>query len=292
MNTFSFSRKDRVVALSLLPEKEVIRLKLECVKKAQLQELALSLGVRHTGRTEHIIHAILSSEPDERIIDEFIKEKYRERIEERQRLISDDELMSELSKVTSFSWGVVQGDLDRKIQREYVRKIAIYNELLDKVSTELHSEITNYVICTWFNHWTTVLIEEHIGSHPNVVPTLKSKKGIDLFFDGQPFDLKVTYLPRNYDPESAIEDPMALAKWMYENQGSQRFGDENRLFVVLFDKSNPAESWKLKRDFVLVFKKIDNFLTSENVSARDRIDFEYNHQRYSALSKILIVTNE
>ncbi|HOJ40596.1 MAG TPA: hypothetical protein PK644_09070 [bacterium] len=94
-------------------------------------------------------------------------------------------------KVETFSWGVVQGQLDQKIQVEYVRRIVRYEDLLSNVRAKLHDDVTNYVICTWFNHWTTVLIEEHISTHKKVIPTIKNIKGIDIFFDGQPFDLKV-----------------------------------------------------------------------------------------------------
>jgi len=40
-----------------------------------------------------------------------------------------------------------------------------------------------------------VLIEEYISTHPKVIPTIKNIKGIDIFFNDQPFDLKITYLP-------------------------------------------------------------------------------------------------
>lgn len=54
---------------------------------------------------------------------EFIKQKYNEKIKERRKIISDEDLKKELMKVKTFSWGVVQGQLDQKIQTEYVRKI-------------------------------------------------------------------------------------------------------------------------------------------------------------------------
>ena len=145
------------------------------------------------------------------------------------------------------------------------------------------------MVCTWFNHWTTVLIEEHISAHTKVIPTIKNIKGIDIFFDGQPFDLKVTYLPRGYNPTDAIRNPSNLAVWMYENQGAQRFGPDNRLFVVLLDKDNPERSWELKRDFDFVFQKIDNFFDKETVSKKDEIAFTFGRKIYTAVTKVLII---
>ncbi len=53
---------------------------------------------------------------------------------------------------------------------------------------------------------------------------------------------------------------------MYENQGAQRFGSDNRIFVILLDKNKPEKSWELKRDFDLVFKRIDQFFDVESVT--------------------------
>jgi len=227
-----------------LSQKEVLNLKLSCIKVPQLKILASKLGVSNRGKATEIIKRIFERQPNEEIINEFIKQKYTERIKERRAIISDEDLKKELMKVKTFSWGVVQGQLDQKIQSGYVRKFVRYNELINNVKVRLHNEITNYVICTWFNHWTTVLIEEHISTHSKVIPTIKNIKGIDIFFDGQPFDLKVTYLPRDYDPIYAVENPKELAIWMYENQGAQRFGADNRFFVILLDKENPESSGK------------------------------------------------
>ncbi len=276
--------------MPLFSKKQVLNLKLNSIPLPLLRELALKLRIDTKGRSSDVIKRILSSDAEERVMDHFIKEKYSEQIEERRSLISDEELKKELMKVESFSWGVVQGQLDRKIQTEYVRKFVRYKELISAVGDRLHQDVTNYVICTWFNHWTTVLIEEHISLHPNVIPTLKNIKGVDVFFDGQPFDLKTSPLPRDYDPQKAINNPKDLSVWMYENQGAQRFGADNRLFVVLFDQNEPERSWELKRDFGLVFQKIDNFFDKETITNKDEIAFTFNRKSYTTVSKVLIIT--
>jgi len=271
--------------MPLLSKKEVLNLKLGCIPLPHLKMLAENLGISNKGSATETIKRVLESQPNEKVIDEFIKEKYTERIQERISIISDEDLKKELLKVKTFSWGVVQGQLDQKIQTEYVRRIVRYEDLLNNVKAKLHDDVTNYVICTWFNHWTTVLIEEYISTHSKVIPTIKNIKGIDIFFDGQPFDLKITYLPRGYNPMDAIKNPSDLAVWMYENQGAQRFGADNRLFAVLLDKDNPERSWELKRDFALVFQKIDNFFNKEKVSKGDEIVFTFRRKTYTAVTK-------
>jgi hypothetical protein len=276
--------------MPFLSEKEVLNFKLKSIPVVPLKKLALSLGINNLNTSGDIIKEIVNLKINEKYIDEFIKQEYKSKIEERRKLISDDDLKKELMKVQTFSWGVIQGQLDQKIQAEYVRRIVRYEDLVQGVKKKLHNEITNYVICSWFNHWTTVLIEEHISTHKKVIPTIKNIKGVDIFFDGQPFDLKVTYLPRSYNPNDAVKNPINLAIWMYENQGAQRFGADNRIFVILLDKDNPERSWELKRDFKLVFQEIDNFFDKETVSKNDEIVFTFGRKTYTAVTKVLIIT--
>jgi len=279
--------------MPFLSKKEVINLKLNCIPLQDLKILARRLGNLEQSSASEIIKELVGNQQNEELIDKFIKDKHTEKAAERKLLISDDELKNELMKVRTFSWGVVQGQLEQKVQSEYVRKIVRYEDLLENVRAKLHNDITNYVICTWYNHWTTVLIEDHISQHPKVIPTIKNIKGVDIFFDGQPFDLKVTY-PKEYISKYGIDkvlnSPQDLAIWMYEHQGAQRFGADNRLFVIVLDKNDPEKSWELKRDFDLVYKRIDNFFDREVISKDDEIVFTYNKRTYTSVAKVLLIT--
>lgn len=276
--------------MPLFSAKEIKNLKLSSIPLEKIRDFAATIGQSNTGSSSDIIKRLIDISNIDSQIDKFIKQQYALRIRERKSLISDHDLIKELNKVKDFSWGVVQGQLDQKIQTEYVRKIVRYDDLIDNVKSKLHNDVTSYVICTWYNHWTTVLIEEHISQHPKVIPTLKNIKGIDVFLDGQPFDLKTTYLPRAYNTQDAIKNPKSLAIWMYENQGAQRFGSDNRLFAILLNTKNPEESWKLKRNFDLVFSKIDEFFNKEKVSTADELIFSFGKKTYTAVSKVLLIS--
>ena len=271
----------------LTSKQELANLKLQSIKADSLKELAEVLGVDNRGNKSNIVKRLISTPKNK--IDEFIQNKYQKLTIERRAIISDEDLKKELMKVKEFRWGVVQGQLDQKIQAEYVRKFTRYEDLLRGVKSKLHNDVTNYVIATWYNHWTTVLIEDHISQHKKVIPTLSNLKGVDIFFDNQPFDLKITYLPRNYPLEKAIQNPKELIIWLYENQGAQRFGSHNRFFVVLASKYNLENSWKLKRDFDFVFGEIDKFFDTASVSEKDEIIFSFNKKTYTTISKILII---
>ncbi len=276
--------------MSLLSYMEVLRLKLETLGLPYLRELCVRVGLDKRGNSSDLIKRVLANALDASTIDQFVKEKYLAIIKEREALITASELKAEVGKVREFSWGVVQGQLDNKIQAQYVRNHVRYDDLVRDVKEQLHEDVTSYVICTWYNHWTTVLLEEYISQHRNVIPTLKNVKGVDIFFDGQPFDLKTTYLPKGYEYSEAVTNPRALIVWLYENQGAQRFGDDNRLYAVLYDSRNPEDSWKLKRDFQLIESRVGNFFDNEGVGGQDEVVFSYQRRTYTAISKLLFIT--
>ena len=134
----------------LVTKKELTNLKLEAIKSNDLKELANSLGIDASGKASDLIKRMIDIPQNK--IDEFIKRKYQGQVKERQKLISDDDLKQELLKVKEFKWGVVQGQLDQKIQTEYVRRFVRYEDLISGVKSKLHDDITHYVIATWYNH--------------------------------------------------------------------------------------------------------------------------------------------
>lgn len=134
--------------MPLFSPKKVLAMKLSAVPVQVLKDLAKQLGIPPTGTSAQIIKRILATEQDAEAIDRFIKQMYLQVIAKRRNLISDDDLKQELCKVKAFVWGTVQGQIDQKIQTEYVRRIVRYDELVSRVNAKLHNEITNYVICT------------------------------------------------------------------------------------------------------------------------------------------------
>jgi hypothetical protein len=273
--------------------KEIINLKLKSLGSKWLKEFAKLLSVKDNNlNSDKLIKNILSVDDliyINKKLNQFINDKFNKILKERESQISTSVLIKELNKINRIKWGIVQGELDRKIQTEYVRKFFEYDKLKEKVLNELSKELLDYVCASWYNYWTTLIIEEHIAKHPNVLSTLKKIKGIDVFIKDYPFDLKVTYLPKNYDPQDAINNPKKLLVWLYENQGAQRFGSDPRFYVVLFDSKNPDQSWKLKRDFKFIFNKIDNFLNNFNLLDKDEIIFTFKRETHTTVAKILLI---
>ena len=113
--------------------------------------------------------------------------------------------------------------------------------------------------------------KDTLFKNPVVVPSIKKQAGIDFFYAGIPFDLKVTNLPKSFlenkgEKETekefiarTIANPLELVVWLYENQGEQRFGADPRFFVILVDAENLDESWKLKKEIAKIKEKADEF---------------------------------
>jgi len=91
----------------------------------------------------------------------------------------------------------------------------------------------------------------------------------------------------------AISDPTEYVTWLFKEQSDKRFGNENRLFVILVDKDISSDSWKLKIKKDVWAEKLNNFLDEgpESNMLRD-IHFEYENNDYTANCSILFIVEE
>jgi hypothetical protein len=237
------------------------------------------------------------------------------------RGINLESLKNSLSKISNegddywSAWNsVYRDDIRQHIQHHFVRTITIqpYEELMEKISKELDPVVKGYTIISWFNQWSSAIIEQFILSHPKVIPTARRIDKVDFFFLDIPIDLKITFVPAEYislsikngvitDPEQIVEEiknnPQRLIKWLYENQGEPRFSDSHRLFIMLADAENLDRSWKLKASFDLIQPAIDKFLHSHN--SRDDIpyiDWEFKGNKirgnWKTYSDLIFITKE
>ncbi len=128
-------------------------------------------------------------------LDSFIKEKNKQQTKK----LDIKKLISELYKLKLFDWG---GDyknaLDRYLVDRYVKIFQSYEILVSKLDNEIDKAVRGYVFCSWYNHWSSILIEQIFNKHHIVLPAIGKIKKVDFFINDMPFDLKVTYLPSNF----------------------------------------------------------------------------------------------
>lgn len=108
-----------------------------------------------------------------------------------------NKLEQDLCLIQHFKWGGDQNNsLDKYFVSHYVKTTRSYAELKQKIASDALNVVENYVLASWYNHWTSIVIEHFFKQHQKVLPTIGQVKSIDFMIDGIPFDLKVTYLPK------------------------------------------------------------------------------------------------
>jgi hypothetical protein len=292
-------------------------------------------------------------------IDELIKEIY---IEERiGRKANEETLYNQLFLLPRMDWGgFYQNAVEKTIVDNYIKKIQRYDELIEKIDSDIGPRLKGYILSSWFNHWTSILIEDMFKDHSDILPAVGLVKKVDFFWHDFPFDLKVTYFPDGFmkdmrkelglrpeltelknaarksglsinrelkDKELFIDlltkitentssqtkefiksfhlqrkkiinltinEPAKLVKWFYENQGTRRFDSANRLFIVLINRNNLEESWKLKRNKDLLSENINNFLNSNRVIDFNtcKHNFKWKGKDYITNAKCLFIICE
>lgn len=134
---------------------------------------------------------------DENAINNYILEKYK--IERDERKKDENKLIDEMYKLEVFNWGGSNGNsLEKNIVNNYVKKIKTYQKINDEIDGTLLSSLRGYTLNSWYNHWTSILIEDIFKDHENILPTVGLIKKIDFFIHDIPFDLKVTYFPEAF----------------------------------------------------------------------------------------------
>jgi len=135
-----------------------------------------------------------------------------------------ERIASELHKMQHFSWG---GDysnaLDRFLVDRYIKAYDSFDTIQRMLETEIPAAVSGYVTCSWYNHWSTILIEHIFRQHDKVLPAIGNIKKVDFFIDNIPFDLKVTYLPANYvkvkRKQAGLKDELAELKQAARKHG-------------------------------------------------------------------------
>ncbi len=295
----------------------------------------------------------------EKSIDGLIIETYQQ--DREYRVGNEDMLYTQLFRLTVFNWGgFYQNAVEQTIVNNYIKKIRDYNQLVNSIENDLAPRLKNYILCSWYNHWTSILIEDMFKDHKDILPAVGLVKKVDFFWNNFPFDLKVTYFPegfmkikrkqRGLRPEltelkafarqnniiynrtapddeifqelivritespnqvaqtfiqsfhqirrdiinDTILNPQELSIWFYENQGTRRFDAANRFFIVLIDRNNLEESWKLKRNKEILSTQINDFLNNnKDIDFKQlQMDFNWEGNNYQTYANCLFIIRE
>ncbi len=158
---------------------------------------------------------------------------------------------------------------------------------LENVIITMEEMLKKKIYWTYYNTQTTRIIEDIFSIHSNVIPTLVDIKGVDFFIDDLPIDLKITRLPKGFDENF---DKDKLIKWFYENQSEQRFGAENRLFLVLNNRSDHENTdWLKITHYDEIKNKINQYLDDFTSEQMDDISFSFAGRIYNVKSDLIFI---
>lgn len=166
-----------------------------------LRKLATSAEVSVDGlKGQALFKSLYESSATISLIESEIRKIYN--TERAIRKANEPLLVSELYKLASFDWGGLhQNSLEKTIINNYVKKITSFDVISRKIDEELQVSLKGYVLCSWYNHWTSIIIEDVFKDHSKVLPAVGLIKQVDFFINKIPFDLKVTYFPEGYMAE-------------------------------------------------------------------------------------------
>lgn len=165
-------------------------------RKATMEEFCgiHNINIEHLNSREYFSFVFELTEITDTHLNEFINLKYQE--ERLERVENQDYLVDQMNRLMSFDWGGSFGNsLEKNIVNNYVKKIQSYDRINDEIEGNLLSSLRGYTLNSWYNHWTSILIEDLFKDHNSVLPTVGLVKKIDFFINDIPFDLKVTYFP-------------------------------------------------------------------------------------------------
>lgn len=112
--------------------------------------------------------------------------------------VDEDKLKSGLRKIANYEWGGDQeNSLDQYLVRRYIKVISDFDVLRSKFD-DIANNAWKFVQTSWYNNWTSYLIESIFKKHSRVLSAVGEIKSVDFFIDNYPVDLKVTYFPGAY----------------------------------------------------------------------------------------------
>lgn len=143
------------------------------------------------------LYALLENKPELKPqLDCFLRNRNNEWYKEMG--VDEDKVRTALCKINAYEWGGDHNNsLDQYLVRRYVKVISDY-DTLQKKATEIQANAWNFVQTSWYNNWTSYLIESIFKKHKRVLSAIGEIKSVDFFIDNYPIDLKVTYFPNEF----------------------------------------------------------------------------------------------
>lgn len=191
-NLFAFNNNDE--ALLYLKVKAICR---KTLITQFVKENKLTLKSTKVKEQFPELYALLEDKPELKPqLDCFLRNRNNEWYKEMG--VDENKVRTALRKINAYEWGGDHNNsLDQYLVRRYVKVISDY-DTLQKKAKEIQANAWNFVQTSWYNNWTSYLIESIFKKHKRVLSAIGEIKSVDFFIDNYPIDLKVTYFPNEF----------------------------------------------------------------------------------------------
>lgn len=211
--------------------------------------------------------------------------------------IDVERLKDDLYKVRQYSWGGDRSNsLDKYLVDRYVKVISDYDALVDK-GQEIAENSWKYVQTSWYNNWSSYLIESLFKRHKRVVSAVGEIKSVDFFIDGYPIDLKVTFFPNQY-LEEKIKERRGMPELTWLKQEAMKVGvttdnsfSKSQQEYSITEKLSELGHMEILDDLRRVRKEVVLNAMNNNNSI-DLMTWLYSHQgerRFGAENRLYII---
>lgn len=215
-NLFAFNNNDK--ALLYLKVRAICR---KTLITQFLKENNLTLKSTKVKEQFPELYALLENKP--KLIpklDSFLRNRNNEWYKEMG--VDEDKVRTALCKINAYEWGGDHNNsLDQYLVRRYVKVISDY-DTLQKKATEIQANAWNFVQTSWYNNWTSYLIESIFKKHERVLSAIGEIKSVDFFIDKYPIDLKVTYFPNEF-MEKKLKDKIGNKELAWLKKEAKKF---------------------------------------------------------------------
>lgn len=273
-------------------------LKLRTISRPKLLiEFAKTVNIKLTTKSKEAFKELFRQNITETQLEKFIQKKHKEEYEIRSK--NEDFLYSQLYKLDNLDWGgLYQNGLEKTIVNNYVKKIQDFDILNIKIENDLHSSMRGYVRSSWYNNWSTILIEDIFKNHKDILPAIGKVKKIDFFWKGVPFDLKVTYFPetlmrqerKRKSMKTEISELKQFAK--KHNFSFIKINNETEIFNELLKKITESTSQEAK-EFITTFHEQRKNIINESIkNPHDLSKWLYENQgerRFDAVYRFYLI---
>lgn len=263
-----------------------------------LRELAERADIDVSGiDNRNLFEYIFCQQIDDKLLNKFIEEKYDD--ERKERIGNEEFLYSQLFKLKIFDWGgFYQNAVEQTIVNNYVKKVQDFEKLCNLVENDINPRLKGYILCSWYNHWTSILIEDMFKDHPALLPTVGLVKKVDFFWRNFPFDLKVTYFPDGFMQikrrELGLRPELTVLK-KYAREHKMPYDIEaknNEIFLELLTRISEDIS-KESKEFIAEFHKTRKEIIQSTIqNPRELIRWLYEEQgirRFDAANRFFLI---